>query len=913
MKYISGRDEFLRRSINKVNEFKSLEEKYPSLKEEYKSSDFELILEEAESGPFANDIPWGDSLLGRLINSTIRKAKIQANLVRMKGVVSRLERAFNDLLLESKVNDLDENDLAQWAKIRNFSYLYNLEQSVKNMHIKKTPLKEIKKLTDIAIEKTEETADIPKKNELLRQLNEWKKFLESIKEEDNVNKDESENSSYEKVYLSYVANFQSALRIVNKSILANQQRAAAVMPHLAGNKGFGREDKKFGGALSDAEKEELAKRNPKMVTGATTTKVGATQSTTVTQNSSYEFKWVYSVNESIATSSTPVTTNKKPENKIFGLIKSLHGMVSQIIPPKEKGAQIEVISDFLKKDINELKNNKYKEPIKKIYTTIAKIVRSGGVHVDPTLENNINSLLARPEDLGRKMADLYMVSKTKEDGKFEGLTKELQDELAIFNTTMKAALYNSLQFSKQSLEKKESLIKKYNQFMRVFEADEVVQDKNLDKKEEPEDKKEEPEDRSGEVGDRPKSDFITKIQDWWGQKMDLKEWMMDKAEVEKIRINLDKKLAEKKDSVTISSIDPVLEICKIFNRAYRIHTTQVIPSGRTGGKVSNKTYMEYTCFGSGTPANAGESGGPYRNNKLFDQWYDAVMDILRERKYQPIFNVGTRMKVGDEYIDKAGSNLRKFMSDMLEGDEFFTKSKDGGGPQSKFLDKYFGYKETEDKDLAYEGTNEMTEINSVARNMPKGVEVRFVKDKIPYTDSKELVGTFFGIKNPDNEYKFFYIQKIDGDYAYVLISNGFGDFKNQFTNDKSRAKYNGKGDVTLKDNVISGTDTYGNIWKIYGAKIKYNLLVTNTGSIGNTNKLTLKTIELSEESGNMEIKEFSEEITPREIITLVKFEGETTSGKRYKLSEAGIARYKGPFSKSLSEMKPDINDKTGLK
>jgi hypothetical protein len=892
MKYISGRDEFLRKSINKVNEFKSLEES--------KSSDFELILEEAESGPFANDIPWGDSLLGRLINSTIRKAKIQANLVRMKGVVSRLERAFNDLLLESKVNDLDENDLAQWAKIRNFSYLYNLEQSVKNMHIKKTPLKEIKKLTDIAIEKTEETADIPKKNELLRQLNEWKKFLESIKEEDNVNKDESENSSYEKVYLSYVANFQSALRIVNKSILANQQRAAAVMPHLAGNKGF------KDGKLTDAEKAELAKRKKttEKTTGgtikSTTTKVGTTQNS----SHEYEFNWTYNINESTATSST--TTSKKPVSKIFGLIKSLHGMVSQIIPPKEKGAQIEVISDFLKKDINALKNNQYKEPIKKIYTTIAKIVRSGGVHVDPTLENNIDSLLARPEDLGRKMADLYMVSKTKEDGKFEGLTKELQDELAIFNTTMKAALYNSLQFSKQSLEKKESLIKKYNQFMRVFEADEVVQDKNLDKKEEPED-------RSGEVGDRPKSDFITKIQDWWGQKMDLKEWMMDKAEVEKIRINLDKKLAEKKDSVTISSIDPVLEICKIFNRAYRIHTTQVIPSGRTGGKVSNKTYMEYTCFGSGTPANAGESGGPYRNNKLFDQWYDAVMDILRERKYQPIFNVGTRMKVGDEYIDKAGSNLRKFMSDMLEGDEFFTKSKDGGGPQSKFLDKYFGYKETEDKDLAYEGTNEMTEINSVAGNMPKPVEVRFVKNKIPYTDSKELVGTFFGIKNPDNEYKFFYIQKIDGDYAYVLISNGFGDFKNQFTNtDTSKAKYNGKdSEVTLKDNVISGTDTYGNIWKIYGAKIKYNLLVTNTGSIGNTNKLTLKTIELSEESGNMEIKEFSEEITPREIITLVKFEGETTSGKRYKLSEAGIARYKGSFTKSLSEI-PEI-DNTELK
>jgi hypothetical protein len=90
--------------------------------------------------------------------------------------------------------------------------------------------------------------------------------------------------------------------------------------------------------------------------------------------------------------------------------------------------------------------------------------------------------------------------------------------------------------------------------------------------------------------------------------------------------------------------------------------------------------------------------------------------------------------------------------------------------------------------------------------------------------------------------------------------------------------------------------------------------VTNSGGIGNTSKLSLNAIGLSknEESGNMEIKEFSEEIIPNEIITLVKFEGETSSGKRYKLSEIGIGRFKGPFNRLLVEMKPEI-DKTGLK
>ena len=925
MKYISGRDEFLRRSINKVNEFKSLEEKYPSLKEEYKSSDFELILE--DSGPFANDIPWGDSLLGRLINSTIRKAKIQANLVRMKGVVSRLKSTFDDLLLESKVNDLDESDLAEWAKIRNFTYLYNLEKAVKNMHVEKTPLQEIKNLTNIAIEKTEETADIPKKNELLRQLNEWKKFLDSIKEEDNVTEEDmdpekkAERISGEKVYLSYIANFQSALRIVNKFIVANKKRSDAVLPHLAGNKGF------KDGKLTDAEKEELAKKKVP-ATGATTgATVGATQS--VNASHEFEFNWVYSVNE--ATPAAPGTPPAPPaapksDSKVYNLIKSLHGVVAQIMPPKEKGSQIEGITDFLKKDINALKNDQYKNPIKKVYQTVAKIAKIGDI---ASSENDINALLARPEDLGKRMAELYIVSKTKEDGKFEGIDKELQDELAIFNTTMRAALYNNLQFGKQQSDeksgqnpepKKESIIKKYDLFMKVFEADEaqITEDKPEDKKE---DKKE---DKSGEVGDRPKSGFITKIQDWWGQNMDLKEWMMDKAEVEKIRINLDKKLAEKKDSVTISSIDPVLEICKIFNRSYRIHTTQVIPSGRTAGKVSNKTYMEYTCFGSGSPANAGEGGGPYRNNKLFDQWYDAVMDILKEKKYQPIFNVGTRMKVGDEYIDRAGSNLGKFMRDMLEGDEFFTKSKDGGGPQSKFLDKYFGYKDPAniEKDTAYEGSAEMDEISTVAGSMPKPIDIRFVKTLIPYTESKELVGTFFAIKDKtSSEYTFFFVQSIDGDFAYVLFSNGFGKFKNSISRGAPKGNYNSKdGEVKLGNNVTTETNSNGLPWSIYGAKIAIKTLINVSGGIANTNKKTLTGIGLSKDEdsgskivvgGGEEKGGVRDEITPSEIITLIKLEGEVPSNNRYKLSKAETDKLKTPFSKLLREI-PEINS-TGFK
>ena len=75
MKYLSNREEFLKRSINKIEEHKEYEE-------------YNKIFEEA---PFANDIPWGDSLVGRLINRVIRNAKKGANLVRIKSVIKKLQ------------------------------------------------------------------------------------------------------------------------------------------------------------------------------------------------------------------------------------------------------------------------------------------------------------------------------------------------------------------------------------------------------------------------------------------------------------------------------------------------------------------------------------------------------------------------------------------------------------------------------------------------------------------------------------------------------------------------------------------------------------------------------------------------------------------------------------------------------
>lgn len=799
MKYINNRHEFLNKSKEKIDLYNNLESTTAS---KLVSRKDDLLLE--ASGPFENDIPWGDSLLGRLINSAIRKAKIAANLMVMKNVINRLKRAFDDMLIESKAATLDEEDKKKLSKIMITSYLYNLEKAVTNMHVEKTKLEEIKNLTNIAIEKVEEEKDLEDKNELIRQLQEWKKFLDSIKEEDNVEEDEkepekkSEKISAEKLYSLRLENFKSALRLVNLYIKDQQKRASAVTPHLAGNKGFRT------GILTPQEKAELEKTKG-TATGATITSTTATAKTT--ENFSY-----INLNEEVA---PPKPTT--PNSPIISLLKKLHGTVVQIIPPKEKGGEIVEIVDFLKFSPAQQKGQKFVDSITKVYNVVEKICKKGDVASSESIDN----LLARPDELGKKIGELYLVSKSKDDGKFEGISPEMQKEIEVFNKTMKSCLYSELVFKKEEV--KERFISNYSNFKKFYEAEEGVENKGENK-----------EDKStGEekVGDKPKSGFVNKIQGWWNSNMNIAKWMMKVEEVDKARVELDKKLAEKKDSVDIPSIDPVLEICKIFNRAYQIHTTQVIPSGRSGGRVSNKTFMEYHCFGNGSPANAGEGGGPYRNTRLFQNWYEAVNDIMGDKKYQPIFNTGTRIKVGNEYIDRAGSNLRKFMSEMLDGEEMYKAGGKGEqGAQAKFLDKYFGYKDPKDLDSSkgryYDPDSDKQEISATAKSI-KTSAAGFVKQSIPIKSSGELKHTFFIIAD-DSNMNVYFVEDVKDNLLHIQTSGSLKTFR-----DKMRTQ-----GITVKETEDVPLNTLENGWSksgksinLYGFKVNWTDFFNEKGEL----------------------------------------------------------------------------------
>ena len=58
---------------------------------------------------FTNEIPWGDSLIGRLINSISRKSSIAFDMRTIDGQIKRLRSLF-DQLVEARYISVSEGD-----------------------------------------------------------------------------------------------------------------------------------------------------------------------------------------------------------------------------------------------------------------------------------------------------------------------------------------------------------------------------------------------------------------------------------------------------------------------------------------------------------------------------------------------------------------------------------------------------------------------------------------------------------------------------------------------------------------------------------------------------------------------------------------------------------------------------------
>src|ERR1035437_3669777 len=93
--------------------------KYLKQREEFIKNNKFSNLDSLNEAVLANDIAWGDSLLGRLISSVIRKAGVGVNLLKMDSVIQRLKDEFEKLVAEGKIEAIGSKEItAKVEKIK---------------------------------------------------------------------------------------------------------------------------------------------------------------------------------------------------------------------------------------------------------------------------------------------------------------------------------------------------------------------------------------------------------------------------------------------------------------------------------------------------------------------------------------------------------------------------------------------------------------------------------------------------------------------------------------------------------------------------------------------------------------------------------------------------------------------------
>lgn len=733
MKYLNRREDFLNKS------------KYTKIEN--------LIKEEAgtRSGPFENDIPWGDSLLGRLIMATIRKASIGINIMSIKRLIPRLTDQFNEILESCRINEDSKKDV---ARVVIFALLKELKDAV-----------DAGKEVDILISITDETifnvtrAEIEgdKKTKLLQELEEWRKFLLEFKDgstsESEVTTPEHNTpgsmyplmiknlktlalilSNYKKVQLG-VATLNTKIQIeVNKEYLYNG-KVVKVTKIEEPNAFIIFRDVPTKTYKPDSVPQSVLKSKLTLMT---------------TESEVFRFNdFVNYLTEAQYKNTTTPEVRKNPlgnnpganidrnnvvstEDHLTQAYSKLKKDIEVLISPKEKG--IGVDSVFINDIITKSVDSKNKEIIKDLYKEINRYL------------------------IGDKKTTIQ-----EKDPLFKESIEILTDKRKLTIVAEKIARFikRALQFDGQNL---------YGGLgdLKVPLQDFVTTIKQLSKPV----SKEETSDDKGLETSVPDDSRVQKIKDYFYEKIDYAAFAIDKTEIDKIEGNLE----NVKNDKLILSIDPIIEILKLFNRAYKLHTTNVIPGGRSGGAVSRSVYNEYTPLG-GNSGVSGTSDGPYRNNKTFNIWEDAVLDILKQRKYQPIFSKDTEILIGGKLVKGAGTTFRTLITNLLDGEKLYKE-----GAQKKFLDKYFGPDAVPSDSKLSIGNDEKVNANNAADI--KEVELSFIKNSDLTTNedikNNKFINKILQVKGKEGDKDrtiYIFVEDITGGYVNISYCTSIYFFK----------------------------------------------------------------------------------------------------------------------------------------
>jgi len=808
MKYLNNRESFL----NSNSKLKK---------------DFKLIKENtAGAGPFANEINWGDSLLGRLVNHFTRKAGIGVDMMKISNVTSKLEQEFKNIIDTSMVLAVSDEDKVNISRLKISSLIGQLRDVVYD----KKSVKTIKSVCDSTISEVEsiEESDLgtdlnKSKLELLEKLKEFRKFLDQFKDDEGGEDKEGEDKEGEdkegedksgegsdsldfnstKVYMSMINNLKSLSLMLKyyknvkpTDVKLRDEEEAFKQKNFFITKGgetvksiqMDKQINKIGLQL-----EEIWKNNSKILQPyldlSTQKKV---DKNTLQLKAGLKIN-LSKVNESyiyenkFGTGGGSDRSNiKSGEDHLSQAFSKIKKDLEILISDKEKG--IGISSDFLDQIVSNSKDEENRKIIRSLYREVKRYLvgdkKATIQEKDALYKESIDII----KDKNKKVIVAEKIARLSKraiqfDGKnLYGGMGEFGQALKQFVDTLKPILNSTEKESENKTEEKkptsEKVLTNYSKFVKLIreadgdEKDSKDDDSNPDK-----------------IKTQTTSD---KIIEYFDKNMNFDAWVIEKTEAEKIEKNIEKYSKGENKEIVLSGIDPILNIVKLFNRAYKIHTVPVIPGGRSGGVMSGiggrKTFSEYDAFGytSGEP-NA-ITQGPYRNKKVFNIWEDAVLDIMSKREYQPIFNKKTKIQVGNDLKPNVGVALRQFMTDMLDGEKLYKGERgEGGSTQKKFLAKYFGdivdakWEELPDSKISYiTGGEPDVDVNSEQAGKIPSPKYGFFDEKKTNIDNTEgIVFSILGKDNTDENKKYYgFVRKEEGGFLYLVYSLSFFKISN---------------------------------------------------------------------------------------------------------------------------------------
>lgn len=766
MKHLKKRDNYLQQ----LNERK----KWQSQK------DLQFINE-----AFKNEIKWGDSLLGKLVNWVIRKIGIGAKLLKMPAVVNALKEQFDNLIATSSYSDVSKDQQIKITEIQISEILKALANAVEageevGVLIEMTT-DVIEQLKSLKV--TEESEE--KKQDILERLEKFLEFLNSLKQEETGSDSESGeegsksgqltwSNSYSTVIKNLTAlqllltNYKS-VKLVDTSKSKKQEiihvvKAGDTLEKIQKNTVVNKdkltldEIKKINSQVLSKYIESAKKMNTTVdkINLAVGTKIILSRPTATGTSESliFEADVAYTTQQLKSQTGNPkggqVTSTESHATQAF---KKLLVSIQTLENPKEKGYGI--TSQFIMDILNNKKEGK--STIKNLYREILRFLIGDkkatlNAPVDPLYKESFqtisdkNKVVVVAEKIARFSKRALQFDGENLYGSYGNLATPLKDFVESLKSLMK------IDPKELTIEKKqESQVFRYDGFIRLIkEADEAA--------------------------------TSDKIKEYFNENLDIDAFIIEEEEVRRIEQEIEDKAKSPKELV-IRGMNPIIEIVRIFNRAYKIHTTAVIPVGTTDGTVNPQTWAEYTAFGYSSGEPSATTDGPYRNNKVFNQWEQGVFDILADTKYAPIFAVGTKVDDGSGNIKEgAGVALRQLMLDLLDGDELYKGDSDGG-VQKRAINKYFGdvskdYFEDEPQEgyLSYKGPDGKPDLGVITNNANK-----IKTSKIKFTSVKNIL-TNDSIKNNQFRGTIFCVVgknssgKIDNHYFYVYSGKGSNYF-----------------------------------------------------------------------------------------------------------------------------------------